>query len=113
MTVDAAALRTEVGGGAEDMEALERTVALTKTLLDRYIDDNLMDAADPVPTEVYDAAWLRMAIEDWNRQQAPNGYLMQQFDSGEGAPVPVRVSMDPYRSVRDLLVGWCLEVSIG
>lgn len=114
MTLALATLRDEVGASTNEDTALQRTYDLTKTLLDAYIADSIMDATNaPVPDSVYDEAHLRMAVEDWNRTQAPNGFMLQQFDSSDSTPVPVRVSTDPYRSIRDLLGSWCLSVAIG
>ena len=113
MTVDVATLRAEVGAGPSEEPRLQRSLDAMSAILDDYIDETLMDEADPVPDEVYELALLRMAVDDFNRAKAPNGVLMQQFDTLDGGGVtPLRVSSDPLRAARPLLDRWCMPVGI-
>ena len=111
MAIDVDELCTEVGADADqDDSRLTRSLAAAEILLDRYVERNIIDPADPVPVAIYDLAHLRIAVDDFNRSQAPNGMLEQQFDdSRDGAAVTRRVSTDPYRTARHLLYPWCSD----
>jgi hypothetical protein len=112
-TVTVAELRAEVGIDGDDTSQdarLTRSLLAGKLLLDRYVERNLIDPSDAVPDEIYELAHLRIAVDDFNRSQAPNGMLEQQFDDPrDGAATPRRVSTDPYRTVRHLLFPWCAD----
>lgn len=110
-------LRTEVGATSSDDAALQRILDAAKARLDQYVQsysDAWVDATNTgVPDAVFDEAWLAVAVDAWNRHQAPNGYLTQQFDLPDGSTssAPVRVSTDPLRAARPLLAPWCTEVA--
>lgn len=116
MAVTVDDLAAEVGtDSADDTPVLENELAVAKVLLDKYVADFADDPVGGVPPSIFDAAWLAVAVDAFNRRQAPNGVLTQQYDLGDGnvGSTPIRLSSDPLRSARPLLAPWCTEVVFG
>lgn len=114
MAIDIDVLRSEVGATPESDDTLTTVLAASEVLLDKYVAENANDADTVVPPEVYDEALLAMAVDMFNRHQAPNGVLNQQFGSVDGvATTPIRIGSDPLRPARALLAMWCTEVAFG
>lgn len=114
MAITLDTLRDEVNASTSDAAALQRALDVTQALLDKYIADHADAVPHGIPVAVYDQALLAMAVDEFNRRQAPNGILTQQFDLGDGGvAAPVRVSSDPLRAARPLLSPWCIDIAIG
>src|SRR5689334_6742053 len=98
-------LLAEVNTTPQDNTVLDKSLAASKALLDKYVAEFADDPVDGVPGEVFDEAWLAVAVDMFNRHQAPNGVLNQQYDLADGgvAAAAVRISSDPLRAARPLL----------
>lgn len=112
MTVTVDDLRNEVNTSTADDAVLTRVLLVSEAMLAQYVADNANAEPHGIPDPVYDEALLAVAVDMFNRRQAPNGILTQQFDAaGDGIAVnPVRVSNDPLRVARPLLSMWCTQI---
>ena len=109
MAVTAAQLQAEVNTTLADDPVLQRVLDVADALLAQYVEANATTIPHGIPQAVYDEALLITAVDAFNRRQAPNGVLTQQFDAGE---VPVRISSDPLRAARIILAPWCSAAGI-
>jgi hypothetical protein len=96
---------------------LDGYLSVAAALVDEHLTGG--EAADAVPYTVPDAvldrAYLLVAAEMFNQDQAPNGILNQQYEVEGGGTVsaPVRLSADPMRLAYALLSRWVPPVTIG
>lgn len=102
-------LRTLVGADAADDAALTSDLQLATDLVDRYLDD-AGDPDDLPPVGVKTRATVQVAADLFNRRNAPNGVVLEQYGE-EANPVPVRLGRDPVASARDLLAPWVIPVA--
>lgn len=85
---------------------LEEHLATAVELLAKYLTDNGVDVED-VPTTVMTRATRLVAAEIIGQDEAPNGYVNQQFAGDDGTvSTPVRISADPLRPAYALLGMW-------
>lgn len=108
MTVIVADVLAAAGAGTSDTATATKLLAEAEVHVDGYIARTLLDAANPVPTEVRDAAVLICATDLFARYKAPFG---QQIATGaEGGVVTIRLGADPLGGVRPRLRPYCLEI---
>lgn len=104
-------LRELLGAGQTVTDAaLEDYLATAVELVAAYTQDVPDD--EPVPSAVLARAQRAVAAELHNQDQAPNGFLNQEFNDGAES-VPVRIGTDPLRPARALLGLWVDPVTIG
>lgn len=112
MSVTATQLRDFVAVSATEVSdtALEGYVATATALVDEYLRDvpvTVPPEEPTVPVAIRDRAELLVAAEMFTQDQAPNGFLNQQFDTTDGLVTqPVRISSDPLRPAYPLLSSW-------
>lgn len=111
MAVSIADLEREVGTTTVDSPALQRAVVVAQALVDKYVVEFAMAEPHGVPDGVLDQAVLAVAVDEFNRSQAPNGVLTQY--GSDDIPTPIRVSSDPLRAARPLLSMWCMDTPVG
>lgn len=107
MALDAATLRTFVAASSSEAPdaALDDLLATAEVLVESYTED--LDAEIEIPAPILERAQLLVAAELWNQDQAPNGFLNQQFESPDGmTSAPVRIGTDPLRPAYALLARW-------
>lgn len=109
MAVTSTDLATEVG--AADDPAVDRSLSVAESLVGRYLTEFAIATPHGVPDDVLDQAVLAVAVDEFNRRQAPNGVLTQY--GSDDVPVPIRVSSDPLRAARPLLSMWCMDTPVG
>lgn len=98
MTVSVPDVLTRLGAESDQTPEAIRVLALAQ----QYVNDYIGNAV--VPDPVLDEATLRVAVDLFNRAQAPNGVLMTAYDdAGNGSSVPIRLARDPLWSARDVL----------
>lgn len=102
MTVSAADLKVLVNSSASDDEVIDRCLAFGRSVVETFTK-RVPDGK--IPAEILDEAILTAAADQFQRRKAPNGVLNQVYDSGDGI-VPVRISRDPFDSIRPLLSPW-------
>lgn len=96
-------LRKEVNTSTNDDPLLGEVIGVALAMLQELVDGTA------VPAVVFDQAHLAVAVDMFNRRKAPNGMLMQQFDSvsdGAAPAVAVRLSNDPLRPAYPILSLW-------
>lgn len=121
MTVTAANVLAEVGADAEDADLAARVLTEAAELVRKYLQDHADPAAavewpdgypadwpTDIPDPILDRAVLGVCVHLFNSSKAPNGVLMQQYDSGDdGSAVALRIGRDPLAAIRGLLAPWC------
>lgn len=108
MTVDRGQVLRDAGAGPDDGELADEVLAEAVAYVDSYITTNLLDADNPVPPAINDAAVLTCASDLFARRKAPFG---QQIMTGEsGVPVATRLGADPLGGVRAKLRPWCFAI---
>lgn len=103
MTVDVTTVRRKLNAGVTvSNDDIQAAINVAQALVSKAIGE-----AD-VPGSVVDRAVTLVAIEQVNQEQAPNGVLNQQWESGAGeiSSVPVRISRDPMKAAEALLAPW-------
>lgn len=100
MAVDLASLRQYVGASEGEADVLlqgclEEAVAL----VDQYA------GGAAVPLVILDRAYTEVAADLFNRRNAPNGVINQQF-ALEGGGQAVRIARDPMAAAYKLLQRW-------
>lgn len=115
----AADLRKLVGvstSEASDSD-LDGYLSVAASMVDEYLTGGEAVGAVPyaVPGPVLDRAYLLVAAEMFNQDQAPNGILNQQYDVEGGGTVaaPIRLNSDPMRPAYAVLARWVPPVTIG
>ncbi len=111
-------LRSDVGAGTDETATLTTCLAKSRALVDAYImggigvfDDT--ETGTTIPDAILEGAYLEVAADLFNRRQAPNGILSQQYDAGMGTVAsPIRINRDPLTPAYSLLAPWVLPVSI-
>ena len=103
MSVSATDLAALVNSGASDSAVIARCLAFGQSVVETYTQR--VPETVVIPAEILDEAVLTAAADQFQRRKAPNGVLNQVFDNGDGI-VPVRISRDPYDSIRHLLSPW-------
>ena len=101
----------EAGAGGVDEDLATRVLAEANKHVPKFIADNLLDEAAPVPAEVSDAAVLRCAVDLFSRAKAPFG--TQILPDGSGQMVAQRLGADPLGGVYSLLRPWAARVGLG
>jgi hypothetical protein len=107
MTVTYQQVLAEAGAGAVDTAVAQRVLAEAVIHVDEFIDANLLDTDNPVPTTIEDAAVLRCAVDLFARAKAPFGTQILPDGSASGGFVAQRLGADPLGGVRSLLARWC------
>jgi hypothetical protein len=92
-------LKEYVGGSTVDEPFIEDCLIQAQELVDAYV------ATTDVPESILDNAYLQTGSELFHRRSAPSG--IAQFATFDGAPV--RVSLDPMKSVYSLLQRWVVS----
>lgn len=95
----------EAGASAVDQSVAERVLVQAEIHVAEFIAENLLDADNPVPVEIEDAAVLRCAVDLFARAKSPFG--TQILPDGSGQMVAQRLGADPLGGVRVLLGRWC------
>lgn len=106
MSVTSGDVRTRLGAPEEASVEVARVTTLAQTLVTQYVDSQAAEYGIEVepPEEALDEAVLRVAVDLYNRAQAPNGVLMTAYDNaGDGSSTPIRLARDPLWSARDVL----------
>jgi hypothetical protein len=97
--------------GAADTAVATTLLAEAELHVDGYITRTLLDADNPVPDEIRDAAVLTCATDLFARYKAPFG---QQVSLGpNGQPISIRLGADPLGGVRPRLRPYCFEIGFG
>jgi hypothetical protein len=108
MTVTVDDVLAAAGAGSGDTSVATKLLAEAVIHVDGYIADTLLDTANPVPSEVRDAAVLTCATDLFARYKAPFG--QQILTDADGNPVTTRLGADPLGGVRPRLRPYCLEI---
>ena len=102
MTVWVADLAEYVGAAdGEQTLLLQRSLDQAVLLVNKYVGTNV------VPEPILDEAYLLVGADLFNRRQAPNGIMNQQYatTSGDGYAA-VRIARDPLAVVYGVLRSW-------
>lgn len=102
MAVDAAALKRMVNSGPSDDETIAECLGFGQSVVDTF---TVRVPAGKIPDPILDEAVLAAASDQFQRRKAPNGVLNQVYDTGDTL-MPVRISRDPFDSVRPILAPW-------
>ena len=84
------------------------------TLLQKCLDDALSlltvyVGSAAVPVNILDRCTLMVAADLWERRNAPNGIVNQQYQEFNGVgQMPARIARNPMAGVYDLLRPWVL-----
>lgn len=105
MAVSTADLKLLVNSGPSDDEVLDQCLAFGESVVETYTRRVTPAVKATIPPPILDEAILVASADQFQRRKAPNGVLNQVFDSGDGF-LPVRISRDPYESIRHLLAPW-------
>lgn len=96
------------GAGADDSTIADAVLAEANAYVAAYIASTLIDADNPVPNDIGDAAVLKCAVDLFAARKAPFG---QQIGADlNGTPVVTRLGADPLQGVRPKLRPWCLNI---
>lgn len=102
-------LRKLVGVSATEApdEDLAGYLSTAAAMVDECLSAGDDEVPYDVPATVLDRAYLLVAAEMFNQDQAPNGILNQQYETVDGmVATPVRISSDPMRPAYALLSRW-------
>lgn len=102
MTVVVEDLRTLVNTTLADSAILTKSLAFGEQIVATY---TARVAVGLIPEVIRDEAVLTAAADQFHRRKAPNGVLNQVYEADGGA-VPVRISRDPFASIKALLQPW-------
>jgi len=109
MTVSVADVLAAAGaGGTADTAVATTLLAEAEIHVDGYITRTLLDADNPVPDELRDAAVLTCATDLFARYKAPFG--QQIATDSDGRIVSTRLGADPLGGVRPRLRPYCFEI---
>lgn len=106
MSVTYQQVLAEAGAGAADQSIAERVLAEAEIHIEEFIEVNLIDVDNPVPTEIEDAGVLKCAVDLFNSAKNPTG--VQILPDGAGNNVAQRLAIDPLARVRPMFARWCL-----
>jgi hypothetical protein len=108
VTVTSAQVLDASGAGVDDTAIADAVLAEANAYVDAYITASLVDAANPVPDAVNDAAVLVCATDLFARRKAPFG---QQITVDQaGTQIVTRLGADPLGGVRPKLRPWCFNI---
>ena len=113
MTITVDDVTRRLGVGAADAAEVATALTLAQTIVDKHVADKTATwtVTVPPPAAVLDEAVLRVAVDLFNRAQAPNGVLMNAtLDTGSGTSAPLRLARDPLWSARAVLAPWLPEI---
>lgn len=98
------------------LEDLKSYVGSTETEYDGLLSDCLLEAtalvdkfvgSRAVPGVIMDRAYTEVAADLFNRRNAPNGIMNQQFATMDGVgSAPVRIARDPMAPAYKILARW-------
>lgn len=111
MAVTVEQVLAEAGAGAVDEDLAQTKLDEANTHVGKFITDNLLNAAVPVPDEVEDSAVLRAAVDLFARAKAPFG--TQILPDGSGQMIAQRLGADPLGGVYSLLRPWAARIGFG
>lgn len=105
MTVIVDQVLRDAGAGTDDADMAAEVLAEAVAYVDIYVTDNLIDATNPVPDAVNDAAVLVCATDLFARRKAPFG--QQITTDANGTAQVTRLGSDPMANARPKLRPWC------
>lgn len=111
MTVTYQQVLAEAGANATDKTTAEDALAEATVHVTKFITDNLLDPAVPVPTVIADSAVLRCAVDIFARKKAPFG--TQMLPDGTGQVIAQRLGADPLGGIYALLRPWVARIGLG
>lgn len=92
-----------VGSETEYDDFIQACLDEATVLVDRYV------GVAAVPDEIMDRAYLEVAADLFNRRNAPNGIMNQQYATVDGVGVtPMRIARDPMAAAYKILGRWVL-----
>ena len=109
MSVDSDQVLDGAGAGTADGAIADEVLAEANAYVANYIATNLIDATNPVPDEINDAAVLVCAVDLFGRRKAPFG--QQIMTDLTGTPISTRIAADPMATARAKLRPWCFNIS--
>lgn len=106
MTIGVADLAEYVGAADGEQEGLlTRSLEEAMLLVDKYVGDNV------VPQPILDSAYLLVGADLFNRRQAPNGIMNQQYATIDGNGfAAVRIARDPLAVAYGILRRWVMPL---
>lgn len=103
MTIALETLQEYVGSEGEYSSLLTDCLAEAEALVNKYVGEA------PVPEAILDRATLEVAADLFNRRNAPNGIVSQQYATVDGMAMgAVRIARDPMAAAYKLLQRWVL-----
>lgn len=114
MTVTSTDLATYVGAGQDEYADLLADCLLEAVaLVEKYLTTGTDDAGQPilasVPEAIQDRAVKEVAADLFNRRNAPNGIVQQQFATTDGyGTTAMRINRDPMAPAYPILRRWVL-----
>lgn len=98
MAVAVTDLKAYVGAGDEHTAVLASSLQVAAELISKYV------GGAAVPDNVLDRCTLMVAADLFERRNAPNGIVNQQYQSFDGVgQAPARIARDPLAGVYALL----------
>lgn len=111
MTVSVPDVLAQAGAGGADTDLATKSLAEANVHVPKFLTDNLLDPAAPVPDEVKDSAVLRCAVDLFSRAKAPFG--TQILTDGSGQQIAQRIGADPLAGVYSLVRPWAARIGLG
>jgi len=103
MAVALTDLKEYLGASDEHDSMLGACLSDAAVLLDKYV------GGAAVPENIMDRCTLIVAADLFERRNAPNGIVNQQFQSPDGVgQAPARIARDPLAGVYSVLTRWVL-----